>query len=147
MLGALLALALAADPRVAVVDASAPDAVYEDVSRGLADEVVEALLKAGLMAHRVEEQELPEGGCRAGPCLEQVARAQKADVLVVLDAREKGRAVAVGVLALDGRTGRPLAGQRYVAGPKAAKALKTFSAQVARALAPRDGSSGLAPGP
>ena len=139
-MGALLAaLVLAADPRVAVVDASAPDAVYEDVSRGLADEVVEALLKAGLMAHRVEEQELPEGGCRAGPCLEQVARAQKADVLVVLDAREKGRAVAVGVLALDGRTGRPLAGQRYLAGPQARKALKAFVAKLGKALGAVDG--------
>jgi hypothetical protein len=139
----LLALTLALGPRAAVLDASAPDAVYEDVSRGLADEVVEALARAGLTARRVEEEELPEAGCRAGPCLEQVAKGQQADVLVVLDAREKGKgkamSVAVGVLALDGRTGRPLAGQRYVAGPKAAKALKTFAAKVARALAPRDG--------
>jgi hypothetical protein len=138
MRGLLLALALAAGPRTAVLDASAPDAVYEDVSRGLADEVVVALEQAGFSARRVEEDELPPQGCRSGPCLETVARVQKAEVLVVLDAREKGKDVAVAVLALDGRTGRPLGGARYVAGPKAARALKKLAAQVHQGLGGAD---------
>jgi hypothetical protein len=139
-MGALVvALVLAAGPRVAVLDASAPDAVYEDVSRALADEVVAALTAAGLSAKRVEEEELPGAGCRSGPCLEAVARAQRAEVLVVLDAREKGKGVAVGVLALEGRTGRPLGGQRYAAGPEAGKALRRFATKLARALPARDG--------
>jgi hypothetical protein len=141
--GLLLALVLAVGPRTAVLDASAPDAIYEDVSRALADDAVAALAAAGLSAHRVEEDELPEGGCRSGPCLERVAQAQRAEVLVVLDAREVGRgkakSVAVGVLALDGRTGRPLAGQRYTAGPRARAALTAFAGKVARAVAAADG--------
>lgn len=129
-------LLLLATPRpvVAVVDVSRPDAVYGDVSRGLADDVVIALGRVGLAASRVEEDELPPEGCRAGPCLEVVARDRAAQALVVLDADEKGSTVEVSVMALQGSNGRPLAAKRYVSGPRAAKALARFAAELARAL-------------
>lgn len=145
-MNALLCLLLSATPTtpttapslVAVVDVSASDAVYEDVSRGLAEDVVAALAKAGLAASRVDENELPPEGCRAGPCLEKVARTRQARALVIVDAKEEGPLVEVSVMALDAADGRPLGAKRYTAGKKAAGALRRFSLELARALSPRD---------
>jgi hypothetical protein len=137
----LLSLVLLASPRpvVAVVDVSRPDAVYEDVSRALAADVAAALGKVGLDASRVEEDELPQEGCRAGPCLEVVARARAAQALVLLDANEKGSVIEVSVMALRGSDGRPLAAKRYVSGASATKALARFARDLARSLGAADG--------
>jgi hypothetical protein len=133
----LLALALAAAPVVVVVDVSASDAIYEDVSRGLAEALVEALQRAGFEAHRVDENQLPPDGCRAGPCLEAVARAHRADAVVLLDAAEDGPATRVSLMGLGGRDGRPLAGARYSLDKKAKKKVLGFIAQLHKALPPR----------
>jgi hypothetical protein len=114
---ALVAAALLSQssPKAAVVDVSAPDAVYEDVSRALATQVSVALNGAGFEAVRVDENELPEEGCRAGPCLAKVAKEKKALVLVTLDATELDKKkTSVAVAALLGLNGMPLAGGRYV---------------------------------
>lgn len=136
MLSLLLSLSLSATSwKVAVVDVSAPDAIYEDVSRGLADEVVTALNGSGdYLAARVSENDLPEGGCRAGPCLEKVAKDTHADVVVLVDCVENGKKIDVSVLALYGRDGRPLGGKRYVVGKKAKKTLTAFIAQLTKAI-------------
>jgi hypothetical protein len=125
--------------KVAVLDVSAEDAVYEDESRALAEEVVRVLEAKGLAARRVDESELPAEGCRAGPCLEKVAKGS--DVLVTLDAVEisKGR-LGVAVTALAGKTGMPLAGGRYHVGPKTkrpAKELEKFAQKVLDAVTPK----------
>lgn len=141
MLSLIVSAVLLAPPRpvVAVVDVSRPDAVYEDVSRALADDVVAELEKVRLDASRVEEQELPAEGCRAGPCLEALARTRAAQALVLLDANEKGPVVEVSVMALRGSDGRPLASKRYVAGGDARKALLRFARALAQSLATGDG--------
>lgn len=121
--------------RVAVVDVSAPDAIYEDVSRQLASQVAEALTKVGLVAVRVDENELPPGGCRIGPCLGEVAKAQGAHVVVTVDAEEVDESTSrVAVTALWGTNGEPLAGGRYVVRgqKKAPRALATFAADAAK---------------
>jgi hypothetical protein len=133
----LLTLVLAQAPatlKVAVVDVSAPDAIYEDVSRKLALDVAEALTKAGTVAVRVDENELPPDGCRIGPCLGEVAKSQGAHVLVTVDCVEvDASSTRVAVTALWGTNGEPLAGGRYVAGnKKAAKALARFAADVVK---------------
>jgi hypothetical protein len=132
---ALLALALASAPVVVVVDVSASDAIYEDVSRGLANALVDGLNKAGLQASRVDENELPESGCRAGPCLEEVARAHGARAVVLLDAAEEGTKTKVSLMGLGGRDGRPLAGARYTLDRGAKKKVSGFIAQLKKALA------------
>ncbi len=136
MLLTLLPLCLATVPlTVAVVDVSAADAIYEDVSRGLTQDVVTALNAAGgYAATRVDENDLPEGGCRAGPCLEKVAREKHADVVVLVDCVESGERINISVLALWGRDGRPLGGKRYVSGKKAKKALAAFIAQLTKSI-------------
>lgn len=121
--------------RVAVVDVSAPDAIYEDVSRQLAAQVAEVLTKAGLIAVRVDERELPPGGCRIGPCLGEVAKAQGADVVVTVDAEEVDESTSrVAVTALWGANGEPLAGGRYVARGvrKTPKGLGRFAADAVK---------------
>ncbi|MEW6431592.1 MAG: hypothetical protein AB1730_08775 [Myxococcota bacterium] len=129
----LLAAVLSQAPatlKVAVVDVSAPDAIYEDVSRQLAAQVAEALTKAGVVAVRVDEDQLPPGGCRFGPCLGEVAKAQGADVVVTVDAEEVDEVTSrVAVTALWGTNGEPLAGGRYVARGlrKAPRALTKFA--------------------
>lgn len=126
--------------RVAVVDVSAPDAIYEDVSRQLASQVAEALTKAGLLAVRVDENELPPGGCRIGPCLGEVAKAQGAHVVVTVDAEEVDESTSrVAVTALWGTNGEPLAGGRYVVRgqKKAPRALTTFAADAMKQAASR----------
>jgi hypothetical protein len=115
MLGAVVALVLTQGMvRVAVLDVSAPDAIYEDVSRGLAERVSDELLKRGFLSKRVDESELPVEHCRVGPCLGVIAKAQAADVLLLLDATEgeKGR-VDVTLSAMRGRDGLPLAAGRW----------------------------------
>lgn len=121
--------------KVAVVDVSAPDAIYEDVSRQLAAQVAEVLTKAGLVAVRVDENELPPGGCRIGPCLGEVAKAQGAQVVVTVDAEEVDeRTSRVAVTALWGTNGEPLAGGRYVARglKKAPKGLSRFASDAVK---------------
>ncbi|MCA2980942.1 MAG: hypothetical protein INH41_13675 [Myxococcaceae bacterium] len=100
--------------RAAVLDVSAPDAIYEDVSRELAQRVADELLGRGFSARRIDESELTIDDCRLGPCLGVIARAQNADVLVLVDASEgaKGR-VDVALSAMRGRDGLPLAVGRW----------------------------------
>ncbi|MHB8874350.1 MAG: hypothetical protein ACYC8T_11740 [Myxococcaceae bacterium] len=141
MLALLLALSLAqAAPKAVVIDVSAPDAVYEDVSRALAERVVGALKSAGFEAVRIDESELPEQGCRIGPCLGVVARARKAQVVVIVDATEQEKGgVGVNVAALWAADGRPLAATRFSVdgkGTKPAKALERFGAQLLAAVRP-----------
>ncbi len=149
MLSLLLTACLAqAAPRVAVVDVSAPDAIYGDVSRALADALVAQLEKAGVEALRIEDEELPEGGCRLGPCLGVLARAHQAQVVVMLDATEvDAQRSAVAVAAMASRNGQPVAVKKYQAvngRSKPAPALVAFAEDVAartRKLVPvaRDG--------
>lgn len=132
-LSLVLAQAAPATLKVAVVDVSAPDAIYEDVSRRLAGELAEALTKAGTVAVRVDESELPPEGCRIGPCLGEVAKAQGAHVVVTVDCVEVDASTSkVSVTALWGANGEPLAGGRYVANgkKKAPKGLTRFVGDV-----------------
>ncbi len=139
----LLAAVLTQAPatlKVAVVDVSAPDAIYEDVSRQLAAQVAEALMRAGAVAVRVDESELPPQGCRIGPCLGEVAKQQGAHVVVALDAEEVDAETSkVAVTALWGSNGEPLAGGRYVVrlGGKVPKGLKRFVADAVKRAAAR----------
>lgn len=140
----LLFAALAQLPpaRVVVVDVSAPDAVYEDVSRALSEQVVEQLRASGLETVRIDENELPEEGCRLGPCLGIVAKSRQAKVVVILDAVElnkKGK-TQVSVAAMAGRDGMPISAKRYVvkAGAKPGPELKAFVADLAKRLRPPD---------
>lgn len=140
MQGVLFALVLLASPlTVVVLDVSAEDAVYEDESRALAIELVDFFNTRGFAARRVDEGELPREGCRAGPCLEKVARGS--DVLVTVDVveLEKGK-LGVAVTALAGRTGMPLAGGRYQVGPKTKrppKELEAFAKKLLDAVTPK----------
>ena len=139
MLLPLLALLVAADPKVIVVDVSAPDAVYEDISRALADAVVAELREAGMDAVRIGENELPEGGCRIGPCLGEVSFAYKAKVVVIVDATEVDKkTTSVSLAAMAGHNGMPIGARRYLvkADLKAPKELKTFIADLAKKVVP-----------
>jgi hypothetical protein len=136
VLGLLLLSVVTQTPaKAAVVDISAPDAIYEDVSRALADDVVFALNKAGLIAVRIDEREMPRG-CHGGPCLGKVAFAQKAQVVVTVEAEEVdgGASSHVLVTAMRGTDGSPLAGGRYehVPGGKPPKGLVKFAQAVAK---------------
>jgi hypothetical protein len=107
-------LAQPAPLRVTVIDISDSDAIYEDISRGLAEDVTRALAAAGFDATRIDESELPQFPCPPGPCLARVAKDTRAQMLVTLDARELDKVkVGVGLTALLGRDGTPLAGARY----------------------------------
>ena len=108
--------------QVAVIDISAEDAIYEDVSRRYAQALVDALSKEGLSAVRVDESELPPQGCRLGPCLGVAARAKGALVVVTM---------------MRATNGEPLAGGRYElkAGvKKSPKGLTSFLAQAKKAM-------------
>jgi hypothetical protein len=122
---------------VAVLDVSAPDAVYEDVSRALAEQVSLELLKKGFLSKRVDESELPMQGCRIGPCLGEVAKSQSADVLL-LDATEaeKGR-IDVSLSAMRGRDGLPLSVGKWstTAEGKPNKQLSKFITAMQKAVA------------
>lgn len=125
MLSALLLVV--SSQTVVVLDVSAEDAVYEDESRALAEEVVALFNAKGFTARRVDESELPRRGCRAGPCLEKVAKGS--DVLVTLDVVELAKnKLGAAVTALAGRTGMPLAGGRYEVGPKTKRPPKELDA-------------------
>ena len=133
--------------RVVVVDVSAADAVYEDVSRALAEQVVSELTAVALEAMRIDENELPEEGCRLGPCLGVVAKARRARVVVIVDAVEldkKGK-TQVSVAAMAGHNGMPISAKRYVVkGPgKIAPELKAFVKDLANRLTPPDAGAPL----
>lgn len=141
MLAVLVSLALSqASLKVAVLDASAPDAIYEDVSRALTQRVSDELLKRGFLSRRVDETEIPPRaeGCRLGPCLGIIAASQAADVLILVDATEgeKGR-VEVTLSAMRGRDGLPLAAGKWstTVDGKASKQLKKFLDATSRAAA------------
>jgi hypothetical protein len=72
--------------RAFVIDISKDDAIYEDVSRQLAQDLSDHLQKEGLVSIRLDERELPDG-CRLGPCLAQVAKEKNVQVVVTLDAK------------------------------------------------------------
>ena len=138
MLWSLLVLSLAQTPvtKVAVVDVSAPDEIYEDVSRALADGVVAALKATGLEAVRIDERDLPERGCRLGPCLGVAAKAVGAQVVVMVDATESGDASAVKLAGLWSSNGAPVAVAKYSVTPtqkKVPKQLMKFAREVAKA--------------
>jgi hypothetical protein len=134
----LVALLLCQAPVAIVFDVSAPDAVYEDVSRGVADSVVSALGKAGFEAVRVDENELPRDGCRAGPCLGKVSKAHGAALVVTVDVEEDGKTkLKVGLAAMRGTDGMPLGAQRFgqpVEPKKPPKPLTKFCTGLPRAL-------------
>jgi hypothetical protein len=132
-----LLLAQAPVPKATVVDVSAPDAIYEDISRGYATDVVKALEKAGFEARRIDESELPVDGCHSGPCLARVAKDNKADVVITLDATELDKKTnGVAVAAMWGLNGEPLTVTRYTLKPNAKppKELATFATNVLAAL-------------
>jgi hypothetical protein len=140
-----LALVLAQAPvRVTVIDVSDSDAIYEDVSRGLAEDVAKALTAAGFDAHRVDESEMPDADCKVGPCLAKVVKSQNAQVLVTLDAKELDKKkIAIGLTGLLGSNGEPLTGARYtlkVGQKKTPKELTAFGvdllARAAKKLKP-----------
>lgn len=124
---------------VAVIDISAEDAIYEDVSRRYAQSLVEALTKEGVTAVRIDESELPPEGCRLGPCLGVAARAKGALAVVTLDAEELSQTRSkVVVTVMRATNGEPLAGGRYElkAGvKKVPKGLVSFLAQTKKAIA------------
>ena len=139
MLSVALTLVLAQGTvRVAVLDVSAADAIYEDVSRALAEKVSDELLKKGFLSKRVDESEVPVDGCRIGPCLGVIAKSQSADVLVIVDAVEgaKGK-VEVVLSAMRGRDGLPLAAGKWTttAEGKQNKQLSKFLVATQKAVA------------
>lgn len=136
---ALLSLLSQAPAQVAVIDISAEDAIYEDVSRKLAQSLADALGREGVSAVRVDESELPPAGCKLGPCLGVVARAKNALAIVTLDAEEVNEAKTKVVVTLMRATnGEPLAGGRYElnsGSKKAPKGLIKFLAAAKKAMA------------
>lgn len=135
MISLLAAVLLAQAPgpvKVVVIDISQPDAIYEDISRGYAEEVTEALNQAGFSAYRIDERELPDEGCRAGPCLAKVAVKRESHVLVALDATEVDKEKnGVALTALRGKDGMPLASARFTLTEKTKRPLKPLEKFVA----------------
>lgn len=133
-----LSLMSQAPVQVAVIDISAEDAIYEDVSRRFTQSLVEALSKEGITAVRIDESELPAEGCRLGPCLGVAARAKGALTVVTLDAEEVNDSKSkVVVTMMRATNGEPLAGGRYdlKAGvKKAPKGLTAFLTQAKKAM-------------
>lgn len=125
-------------PLVAVIDISSEDAIYEDISRRYAESLVEALLKEGVSAVRVDESDLPPEGCRLGPCLGVAAREKGALAIVTLDAEElSAQKSKVVVTVMRATNGEPLAGGRYelkVGMKKPPKGLTAFLGQVKKAM-------------
>lgn len=138
MLPLVVALSLSQAPQVAVIDISAPDAIYEDVSRAYAQAMADALSASGVAAVRVDEAELPPEGCRLGPCLGVVARGRGAVAIVTIDAEELSETKSkVVVTAMRATNGEPLAGGRYelVAGrKKPPRGLLSFLAAVKKVM-------------
>jgi hypothetical protein len=139
MLSVALTLVLAQGTvRVAVLDVSAADAIYEDVSRALTEKVSDELLKKGFLSKRVDESEVPIDGCRIGPCLGVIAKSQSADVLVIVDAVEGAKGTVEVVLsAMRGRDGLPLAAGKWstTAEGKQNKQLSKFLVAMQKAVA------------
>ena len=132
MLLSLLTLVLTQAPVVGVIDATPGDGAYEDESRALAEQAAAALTRQGFVARRMDESELPEG-CKVGPCLASVAKANALDVLVLVAASDVKDKLKVAVFALWGPTGEPLAAARYDSPhepKKEPKALTTFAKDV-----------------
>lgn len=114
MLSVAVMALLTQAPQLAVIDISAEDAIYEDVSRRYAQHLADALSNEGLRAVRVDEAELPAEGCKLGPCLGEVARSKQALAVVTLDAEELSETRSrVVVTMMRATTGEPLAGGRY----------------------------------
>ena len=134
---ALVVLQQAA-PQVAIIDISADDAIYEDVSRRYAESLADALSKDGITAVRIDESELPPEGCKLGPCLGVAARAKGALTVVTLDAEELSETKSKVVVTLMRATnGEPLAGGRYelkAGSKKAPKGLTRFLIAVKKAM-------------
>jgi len=139
---AVVVFSQVAPSRVVVIDVSTPDAVYEDVSRAFAEQVVAELKAVGLESVRIDENELPEEGCRLGPCLGAVAKSRQARVVIILDAVEldkKGK-TQVSVAAMAGHNGMPISAKRYVAHAetKPHADLRAFVKDLAKRLTPPD---------
>ena len=134
-----------AAPQVAIIDISADDAIYEDVSRRYAESLAEALSKDGIPAVRIDESELPPEGCKLGPCLGVAARAKGALTVVTLDAEELSEAKSKVVVTLMRATnGEPLAGGRYelkAGSKKAPRGLTQFLIAVKKAMSKVNGPS------
>ncbi|MFO0594653.1 MAG: hypothetical protein U0228_05100 [Myxococcaceae bacterium] len=141
MLSLLAAVVLMQAPTVsvAVIDISAEDAIYEDVSRQFAQSMAEALTKQGVPAVRVDESELPPEGCKLGPCLGRAAREKGAVALVTVDAEELTKSKTKVVVTLMRATnGEPLAGGRYelkAGAKKPPKGLVSFLEAAKKAMA------------
>lgn len=142
----LLSTLVLAQMKVAVIDVSAPDAVYEDESRALAEDVTAALNSGGFVAEKVDERDLPLQGCRIGPCLGKVSLQRGAQVVVALDGNElPDKSIGVTVTAMRATDGLPLAATRYTAKPGAkpphqvAKFAKELFKEASKALAVLDG--------
>lgn len=138
MLLPLLLVTLGQSPQVAIIDISAEDAIYEDVSRRFAQSLSEALTQAGVPTVRVDESELPPEGCRLGPCLGVAARSKGALALVTVDAEEVTEARnKVVVTMMRATNGEPLAGGRYelrAGAKKPPKGLLQFIERVKKAM-------------
>ena len=132
-------------PQVAIIDISADDAIYEDVSRRYAESLADALSKDGITAVRIDESELPPEGCKLGPCLGVAARAKGALTVVTLDAEELSETKSKVVVTLMRATnGEPLAGGRYelkAGSKKAPKGLTQFLSAVKKAMSKVNGPS------
>lgn len=139
MLSLVTALVLSQSVQVAIIDISADDAIYEDVSRRFAQSLAEALTKEGVTAVRVDESELPPEGCKLGPCLGVAARAKGALTVVTLDAEEVSESKSkVVVTMMRATNGEPLAGGRYelkAGAKKPPKGLTAFLAAAKKAMA------------
>ncbi|MFT3706093.1 MAG: hypothetical protein QM817_00365 [Archangium sp.] len=144
---ALLLSQAAPSFQVAIIDISADDAIYEDVSRRYAQSLVEALSKEGITAVRVDESELPPEGCKLGPCLGVAARAKGALAVVTLDAEELSESKSkVVVTMMRATNGEPLAGGRYelkAGAKKPPKGLVSFLAAAKKAMAKVTASSAV----
>lgn len=131
--------------QVAIIDISADDAIYEDVSRRYAQSLAEALTKEGLSAVRVDESELPPEGCKLGPCLGVAARAKGALTIITLDAEELSETKSkVVVTMMRATNGEPLAGGRYelkAGSKKVPKGLTQFLSAAKKAMAKVTGTS------
>ncbi len=116
---ALLAAAVLsqATPTIALVDISAADAVYEDVSQPIVRELAGLLAKGPVNVTLVTQDSA--WGCRFGPCLGALAQQHHAAIVITVDIAEAEHPVlTVAALALKGADGAPLSGRRWKTGGK-----------------------------
>lgn len=135
---ALLAASLLgqATPTIALVDISAPDAVYEDVSQAVVRELAELLAKGPVHVSLVTQD--AARGCRFGPCLGALAKQQQAAIVITVEVAEgEHPSLAVAALALRAADGTPLSGRRWKTGgkKKPGKAREAFLKDVLAAAA------------